>query len=1126
LFRPVPADIDLTALEAEELARWRDHRIFERSIELRDGAEPWVFYEGPPTANGKPGLHHVWARIYKDLFCRYRTMRGFQVRRKAGWDTHGLPVEVEVEKRLGITTKSQIEDEVGIAEFTRLCRESVRAYVDDWQRLSERIGYWIDFDDAYWTFDPRYVESVWSQLKAIWDDGLLYRDIKVVPYCPRCGTALSSHELGQPDVYQPVVDESAYVRLPLVDGDPAGEEGGDPPGEEGEDPAVTGAVAGDDASAARNDDGPAARARRLAGLLGRDHLEGISLVAWTTTPWTLLSNTGAAVGPDLDYGLVGDEIVAVDLVASVFGEEATVTHRVKGADLVGLRYRRPFDDLAADPRDGTGWRVVAGAFVEADEGTGIVHLAPAFGEIDRQVGVEAGLPTLNPVGPDGRFTPAVAWLAGRAVRETNADVNEALASKGLLVRRHPYTHAYPHCWRCGTALIYWGKPSWYIRTSARKEALVRENRGIGWHPEHIREGRMGEWLQNNVDWALSRDRYWGTPLPVWECGRHGHTRCVGSLAELSELAGRDVDDIDPHRPAIDDVTFPCPDCLPGDHAGEPTSIMSRVEPVIDAWFDSGSMPTAQWGHPVTAADRSAGSPPTPFPADFICEAIDQTRGWFYSLLAVNTLVYGHSPYRNVLCLGHIVDVDGRKMSKSVGNVIDPWEIIETRGVDALRWWMFSQGSPWTPTRVGLAAIDASLRDTMLTLWNTWAFFTTYASLNGFDPADPLVPPVPDRPVLDRWLASRLAATVDAVTGALDGYEPYPAATAIAELVDDLSNWYVRRSRRRFWRTDPGMDPADGLAAQATLHDALVTVARLLAPMCPFLADRLWRDLTGAGESDSIHLEDWPAPRPEAADPNLEQAMALSRRLASLGRAARAEAGVRVRQPLSRALVHLPPGAPSFLEEIVAEELNVDAVEVTSDLGDVLAYELVPNFKLLGPRLGPRVQELRTALAALDAAAVAEELAAGRVVAVEVAGDRIELGADELELRVQGQGGFAVSRDGAEVVALDLALDDDLVTRGLAREVVRHVQDGRKAAGLAVSDSIHLRLDGLDRVASLGDTIAREVLADSVAFGPPGGGVVGDGGGSDGAVGSDPGTPFDIEDGAGTVHHARMWITRA
>ncbi len=1118
MFRPVPADIDLTALEAEELARWREHRIFERSVELRDGAEPWVFYEGPPTANGKPGLHHVWARIYKDLFCRYRTMRGFQVRRKAGWDTHGLPVEVEVEKRLGVTTKSQIEDEVGMAEFTRLCRESVRAYVDDWQRLSERIGYWIDFGDAYWTFDPRYVESVWSQLKAIWDDGLLYRDIKVVPYCPRCGTALSSHELGQPDVYQPVVDESAYVRLPLVDGDGVHEEGGDAVG--------TGVVARDDAS--RDGDGPAARARRLAGLLGRDHLEGVSLVAWTTTPWTLLSNTGAAVGPDLDYGLVGDEIVAVDLVGSVFGDEATVTHRVKGADLVGLRYRRPFDDLAVDPRDGTGWRVVAGTFVEADEGTGIVHLAPAFGEIDRQVGVEEGLPTLNPVGPDGRFTPAVAWLAGRPVRETNADVNEALASRGLLVRRYPYTHAYPHCWRCGTALIYWGKPSWYIRTSARKEALVRENRSIGWHPEHIREGRMGEWLQNNVDWALSRDRYWGTPLPVWECGRHGHTRCVGSLAELSELAGRDVTGIDPHRPLIDDVTFPCPDCPPGDEAdeaGEPTSTMSRVEPVIDAWFDSGSMPTAQWGHRVTVADRAAGSPPTPFPADFICEAIDQTRGWFYSLLAVNTLVFGHAPYRNVLCLGHIVDVDGRKMSKSVGNVIDPWEIIDSRGVDALRWWMFSQGSPWTPTRVSFAAIDASLRDTMLTLWNTWAFFTTYASLNGFDPADALVPPVPDRPVLDRWLASRLAATIDAVTGALDGYEPYPAATAIAELVDDLSNWYVRRSRRRFWRTDPGMDPADGLAAQATLHDALVTVAQLLAPLCPFLADRLWRDLTDAGEADSVHLEDWPAPRPEAADPGLEQAMALSRRLASLGRAARADAGVRVRQPLGRALVHLPPGAPSFLEEIVAEELNVDAVEVTSDLGDVLAYELVPNFKLLGPRLGPRVQELRSALAALDAAKAADELAAGRAVAVELAGDRIELGAEELELRVQGQGGFAVSRDGAEVVALDLALDDDLVTRGLAREVVRHVQDGRKAAGLAVSDSIHLRLDGLDRVASLGDTIAREVLADSVAFGPSGGGVVADGGGSDRGADPDPGTPLDIEDGTGTVHHVRMWITR-
>jgi len=1062
VFRPVPADADFTALEDEELARWAAHRVFERSVEMRAGAEPWVFYEGPPTANGRPGLHHVWARVYKDLFCRYRTMRGYAVPRKAGWDTHGLPVEVEVEKQLGITAKRQIEDEVGIAEFTRLCKESVRNYVGEWKTLTERIGYWIDIDDAYWTFAPDYVESVWANLKSLWDQDLLYEDIKVVPYCPRCGTALSSHELGQPDVYREVEDESAYVRFPLTD------------------------------------EGDAAAGLRAA--LGRDTLEGLSLVAWTTTPWTLLSNTGAAVGSELAYALVGDEIVAESLVAAVFGDDARPTAIVAGATLVGVHYRRPFDDLSPGPADAgrIGWRVVAGDFVEADEGTGVVHLAPAFGEVDRQAGRESGLPTLNPVGPDGRFTDAVPWLEDRPVREVNGLVNDRLEEAGLLLRRHPYLHPYPHCWRCGTALIYWGKPSWYIRTSDRKDDLVAQNGTIGWHPEHIRDGRMGEWLANNVDWALSRDRFWGTPLPVWRCDE-GHTTCVGSLAELSELSGADVTGVDPHRPAIDEVTVPCADC-----GGD--AVMRRVEPVIDAWFDSGSMPTAQWGYP--GAPGSADS--FVFPADFICEAIDQTRGWFYSLLAVNTLVRGATPYRNVLCLGHIVDADGRKMSKSIGNVIDPWEILTTRGADPLRWWMFSQGSPWTPTRVSFEVIDASMRDSLLTLWNTWSFFTTYAALNGFDPSGADVPAPADRSLLDRWLLSRLHATVAGVTASLDGYEPYPAATALAELIDDTSNWYVRRSRRRFWRTDPGADPSDSLGAQATLHEVLVTVARMLAPMTPFLADRMWRDLTGAAESDSVHLADWPDGRTDLVDPSLEAGMALARRLSSLGRAARSEAGVKVRQPLARALVYLPPGSAELPPGIVEDELNVDRVEVTSELGDVLAYELVPNFKLLGPRIGKRVQALRAAMATVDTAAAAAELQEGRPVTVALEDGPVELAPDEVELRVRAQPGFAVSRDGAEVLALDLALDDDLRRRGLARELIRHVQERRKEIGLEVSDTIVLHVAGVDDLTPLFDTIAREVLAVRIDTSPPA-----DGG---------PGISLVLDDGA-DGRAVTVWIEK-
>ena len=1066
MFRPVPAEADFTALEDEELARWTAHRVFERSVELRAGAEPWVFYEGPPTANGRPGLHHVWARVYKDLFCRYRTMRGYAVPRKAGWDTHGLPVEVEVEKQLGITAKRQIVEEVGIAEFTRLCKESVRNYVGEWKTLTERIGYWIDIDDAYWTFDADYVESVWANLKQLWDQSLLYEDIKVVPYCPRCGTALSSHELGQPDVYREVEDESAYVRFPLTD------------------------------------DGDAAA--RLRTTLGRATLEGLSLVAWTTTPWTLLSNTGAAVGPALAYAVVGDAVVAATLVEQVFGDGAAADAVVPGSDLVGLRYRRPFDDVDPGPADAgrLGWRVVAGDFVEADEGTGIVHLAPAFGEVDRQVGREHDLPTLNPVGPDGRFTDAVGWLEGRPVREVNGEVNDRLEAAGLLVRRHPYLHPYPHCWRCGTALIYWGKPSWYIRTSDRKADLVEQNRTIGWHPEHIRDGRMGEWLVNNVDWALSRDRFWGTPLPVWRCDE-GHLRCIGSRAELSELTGTDVSEVDPHRPAIDEVTFPCPDCA----TGEGTGVMRRVEPVIDAWFDSGSMPTAQWGYPGAPGSDASFV----YPADFICEAIDQTRGWFYSLLAVNTLVRGTTPYRNVLCLGHIVDADGRKMSKSVGNVIDPWEILTTRGADPLRWWMFSQGSPWTPTRVSFEAIDASMRDALLTLWNTWSFFTTYATLNGFDPGDPAVPAAAGRSELDRWMLSRLHGTVARATTSLDGYEPFPAATAIAELVDDTSNWFVRRSRRRFWRTDPGADPADSLGAQATLHEVLVTVARLLAPLTPFLADRMWRDLTGADESDSVHLADWPAADADLVDADLESGMALARRLSSLGRAARAEAGVKVRQPLARALVYLPPGSPVPPPGVVEDELNVDRVEATDELGDVLAYELVPNFKLLGPRIGKRVQDLRAAMVSVDGVAAAADLAAGRPVVVELADGPLELTGDEVELRVRAQPGFAVSRDGAEVLALDLALDDDLRRRGLARELIRMVQDLRKTTGLEVSDSIVLHVVGLDDLTGLFDGVAREVLAIDVRTGPPA-----DRGG---------GTVIELDDGE-SVRTATIWVRKA
>jgi isoleucyl-tRNA synthetase len=1049
MFRPLSQSADFVALETEELARWREHRVFERSVEQRRGAERWVFYEGPPTANNRPGLHHVWARVYKDLFCRFRTMRGFLVERRAGWDTHGLPVEVEVEKRLGVNSKRQIEDEVGIAEFVRLCRESVLSYVQDWNALTERIGYWTDLDAAYRTFDRTYIESVWWYLKQLFDKTLLYEDLKVVPYCPRCGTALSSHELGQPEVYTDEEDESAYVRLHLVDPDPA--------------------VVGD--------------ARWL--------------VVWTTTPWTLLSNTGVAAHPELDYVVVDGMIVAQDLADEVLGEGAAAraTWRLRGRDLEGLRYERPFDMVAVPSSEDAsrGWRVVLADFVTTDEGTGLVHLAPAFGEIDREVGKAEGLPTLNPVGPDGRFTAAAGEpFAGRQVRDTNDLVNAALENGGLLLRRHDYLHSYPHCWRCGTALIYWGKPSWYVATSSRKADLIAANQKVDWHPAYIKDGRFGEWLANNVDWALSRDRYWGTPLPIWRCD-DGHVVCVGSMSELAELAGRDLEGVDPHRPTIDEVVFPCPECASvagaqvaaGSATGYveselPIATARRVEPVIDAWFDSGSMPAAQVGYPHVQGSKGAML----FPADFIVEGIDQTRGWFYSLLAVNDLVFGKAPYRHVMVLGLLVDADGRKMSKSLGNVVDPWELVDTRGADALRWWMFSQGSPWTATRVSTGAIDMSMRETLLTLWNTVSFFTTYAALNDFSPYDPGVPRPAERGSLDRWARSRVMSTLDAVTRALDAYAPLEAATALAQLVDDLSNWYVRRSRRRFWRTDPDAPPSDSLAAHATLHEALVAVSLMLAPFCPFVSDRLWRELGEAEDGDSVHLQMWPTVDESAIDADLEAQMTLALQLSSLGRAARSEAGVKVRQPLSRALVFLAPGSPAILKDVVADELNVDDVVRVEELGAAVSLELVPNFRVLGPRLGESVKEVRGALASLDpaeTAAAAAEIEAGKPVTIELSNGPVALGADELEVRVRGQAGFAVSREGSAVVALDLTLDDDLRRRGLVREVVRHVQDLRKDRDLEVSDRIRLWLTGVP--SELFDAIGREVLAIEVAQGP-------------------------------------------
>ena len=1010
-FGPVDPDLDLVALEERVLARWRERDVIGEVRRLRKDAEPWIFYEGPPTANGRPGLHHVWARVFKDLYPRFQTMRGKNVPRKGGWDCHGLPVELEVEKELGLQTKHDIEA-YGIAEFNQRCRDSVQRYVEDWSALTSRSGTWIDTADAYWTLSNDYIESVWWLLRQMWDHDLLYEGHRVVPYCARCGTALSSHELGQPDVYRDVVDPSVYVRFPVVDRPGGG--------------------------------------------------EPIDLLVWTTTPWTLISNVAAAVGADIDYVRVRSDDGTHDLVmaAGRAPADAEVVERWSGRDLVGWRYRRPFEFL--DPGDDgkDAWRVVAADFVSTEDGSGIVHLAPAFGDDDDQVARREGLPVLNPVDGDGAFDATVPPWTGWFVKDADAEIIADLRQRGLLEREQAYEHSYPHCWRCGTPLIYWAKTSWFVRTSDQRDRLLRENERINWQPPNIKHGRFGNWLENNVDWALSRDRYWGTPFPVWRCGTCSADTCIGSVAELAERSGRELSDLDLHRPFVDEITFPCDSC---------DGRSRRLEPVIDAWFDSGSMPSAQHHYPFENEDLFRSS----FPADFICEAIDQTRGWFYSLLAVNTLVFDSTPFKNVVCLALVVDENGQKMSKSRGNAIEPWEIFNAEGADALRWYFFSQGQPWTTRRVYHEGIREATRQTLLTLWNVFSFFTIYADLDTWSPDDS----PPSEHVLDRWIFSELDDTVDEVTHALESFDALEGATRVARFVDDLSNWYVRRSRPRFWKSS---DPA----AHATLHESLVTVAQLLAPFVPFLSDEIYVTLTGDA---SVHASDWPTSKGRQ-DPRLAEQMATTRRLVAIGRAARTDAKVRVRQPLARALM-LHPGA-KLAEELRAEirsELNVKSLEDIDTLSGLMSWTVLPNFRELGPRLGPKVSDVKAALAAADGSALHDQLERNGF--IDVADERLERG--DVEMRAERHEAFALSEDDGWAVALDLEVDEGLRAEGLAREVVRALNDLRKELGFEIADRVVVALEAPEPLRAALDAhqewIAGEVLATSLEIGSVGDG---------------------------------------
>ncbi|MCL4832922.1 MAG: isoleucine--tRNA ligase [Caldilineaceae bacterium] len=995
-FQEVKPGVSFPEMEENVQKRWKQQNVFQRSMSEREGGPEFVFYEGPPTANGRPGIHHVLARAFKDMFPRYKTMQGYHVLRKGGWDTHGLPVELEVEKRLKLTGKEQIE-QYGVAAFNQMCKESVWEYLSEWEALTERMAFWVTLEDAYVTMKTEYIESLWWVLKQFWDKGLLYEGYKVVPYCPRCGTPLSSHELSL-GYKEGTVDPSVFVKF---------------------------AVQGE---------------------------ENTFLLAWTTTPWTLPGNVALAVGAKLDYVQVQDEsgarlYLAKDLAEKVLRPGYTLLAEMKGRDLLGKRYEPLYRFLPVDKEYAY---VVAADFVSTDDGTGIVHIAPAFGADDLNVGKENGLPILHTVDAAGQFKPEVTPWAGVFVKEADPAITEELKGRGLLYSSGTYEHTYPFCWRCDTPLIYWAKETWYVRTSEYKDRLVAVNQQINWVPDHIKDGRFGRWLENNVDWAMGRDRYWATPLPIWQSDAPGssYTECVGSIAELSEKTGVDQRGLELHRPYVDEITWPAPD----------GGTMRRVNEVCDVWFDSGSMPIAQWHYPFeNQAEYEKYQQ-----ADFICEAIDQTRGWFYTLHAVSTLLFDRPAFKNVICLGHILAEDGSKMSKTKGNVVNPWEVFKEHGADATRWYMYTAGPPGNSRRFSNALVGEVVRRFLNTLWNTYSFFVTYANLSDWGlgtgdwGADARNSQFATRNPLDRWVLSELNRLVRDVTAAYESYDVLGATRPVADFVDSLSNWYVRLNRRRFWDGDP--------AALATLHHALVTVSQLLAPATPFVADELYQNLVSgvdAAAPDSVHLSRWPGVDAAAIDEQLSADMALAQKVTTLGRAARESANLKVRQPLQQVVVRTrsteEKGGLERMADTLLAELNVKELAFADGAGELVDVQVHPLPKQLGQKFGRGFPIVRQALAGMDQSELAERFGAGESVTIEVDGTSYEVAPEDVEVRSAPRAGFSVAEDGGYLVAVTTDLTPELVLEGQAREVVRRVQQLRKDAGLDISDRIRLHL---------------------------------------------------------------------
>jgi len=1034
MFKAVSAKVDIQKLERDQLNFWREKRVFQRTTEDREGAPKFVFYEGPPTANGKPGSHHVLARAFKDMFPRYKVMRGYYCLRSGGWDTHGLPVEIEVEKELGLKHKHEVEA-YGIAAFNEKCRTSVLRYLSDWEKLTERIGFWVDLDNAYVTFTNDYIQSVWWILKQLWNKNLLYQGYKVVPYCPRCGTPLSSHEVSLG--YDKVDDPSVYVRFPLRD------------------------------------------------------KPGVYFLVWTTTPWTLPGNVALAVGENIDYVQVegpspdgeGTEnlILSASLLerALIHHDQYKVVKRFKGKDLLGQHYNPLYTFLPVDKEYAY---VLSGDFVSTEDGTGIVHIAPAFGADDLAVGEKYSLPVLRTVAPDGTFVDAVTNFRGTWFKDADPHITLDLKERGLLYKSGLYNHDYPFCWRCDTPLMYYARETWFIRTTAYRDKLVALNQTINWVPEHVKNGRFGNWLDDVKDWALGRERFWGTPLPIWVDDQTGEMICIESSEELGQLAGRDLSELDLHRPYVDDITFPNPKGTGG--------TMRRVPELIDVWFDSGSMPVAQWGYPRKNQELFAQQ----FPADYICEAVDQTRGWFYSLHAISTMLFEQVSYQNVICLGHILDGEGQKMSKSKGNIVDPWEILNAHGADAFRWYLYTSGPPGEPRRFSVDLVGEVVNKFWSTLWNTYTFFVTYANIDNWSPGGKQ-PPVSKRDPLDQWVLAELHLLVKEVTEAYESYNVTDATRPIQAFVESLSNWYVRLSRRRFWKSE---NDDEKLGAYATLYECLTTVTKLIAPTMPFLSEALYRNLVAEVDknaSDSVHLSTWPEYDASLINMHTIDEMRVVERLVSLGRAARENANLRVRQPLANAQFATREAkeadAVRKLSDLIKSELNVKEVKVLEGAGDVVAYALNPLPSVLGKKLGkdfPAVQKTLRGGVLADVTRWAETLMRGENVTVEVNGQTFEITPDEVEVKQKSAEGFAIAQEAGYLAAVDTRLTEDLIMEGLAREVVRRVQTLRKDADFNIEDTIQVKYVASDRlgkaITQFADYIRAETLSKSLEAAEP------------------------------------------